>query len=249
MRRTIGFKKWAFMMFDTSSTATYSTRAMSPKLGWLLAGLLIIPTPLLGQDLAQESGQTEVTAETTVPETTTTEVIEEGGKPEKRADALRSDELVIELPAVRANQLSNDEKRKKSERMLTRQRAGLALVTDLTADARARKDIFQLNCVNGKRLQLKGLLKLSQQAANAMFEGMATGTEDVVNHEYTKIAVASQRAVLIVRDAKQCVGEEAIFAGDTTVDIEISSDIPTTDPTLPAAPPLGPSAPPVASGF
>jgi len=179
---------------------------------------------------------------------TQTSVVKEAA-PKSRVDARRADDVALELRAVNASKLSDGEKKTNIETMLSKQRAGLSLVTDLTAVARARKDIVQLNCVNAKRTQLKGLLKLSQQAGSTMFEGMATGASDTVNHEYTKIAVASQRSQMLVTEAKQCVGEEAIFTGDTDVVVEISRDIPTADPTLPAAPPLGPAAPPVASGF
>ena len=224
-------------MFDRSSAKSYRAGAMRPNLGWFLAGIFILPSAAWAQTggAAQPSDNTQVTAE--------------GPAPAKREDAKRSDELAVELRAVNASKLSNDDKKKNTESMLFKQRTGLSLVTDLTADARARKDIVQLNCVNAKRIQLKGLLKLSQQAASTMYEGMATTASDTVNHQYTKIAVASQRAQLLVTEAKQCVGEEAIFAGDTDVTVEISEDIPTSDPTQPAAPPLGPALPPVASGF
>ena len=236
MRKGHGPKGWAFIMFDMSFSATYGAAAMRLQLGWLIAVALTISSTAWAQDSeATGAGSTQVT--------------QQDSKASKRPDAKRSDELSVELKAVNARSLSNDDKKKNVESMLSKQRTGLALVTDLTADARARKDIVQLNCVNAKRTQLKGLLKLSQQAASAMYEGMATATDDTVNHEYTKIAVASQRSQLLVTESKQCVGEEAIFAGDTDVTVEISDDIPQEDPTLPAAPPLGPAAPPVASGF
>ena len=253
-------KGWAFIVFDRRISATYRASAMR-QLGWFLAGILSIPSTVWAQDSSTEP-PTSVQPESSEPaagdaskETPAapaagqTQVTEESPRRAARPDARRSDELGVQLRAVNATKLNDDDKKQNIETMLSKQRRGLALVTDLTADARARKDIVQLNCVNAKRTQLKGLLKLSQQAANTMFEGMATAAEDTVNHEYTKIAVASQRSQLLVTEAKQCVGEEAIFAGDTDVTVEISSDIPTTDPTLPAAPPLGPAAPPVASGF
>ena len=223
------------MVFDSRFSATYRTSAMWGRLGCLIATALFLPSTA-STAYGQSSGTTVTSSAATAA-------------PARRPDARRSDEIAVELRSVNASQLTNDEKKKNVEAMLTRQRGGLALVTDLTSDARARKDIVQLNCVNAKRTQLKGLLKLSQQAATSMYEGMATDTQDTVNHEYTKIAVASQRSQLLVTEAKQCVGEEAIFAGDTDVRVEISADIPQTDPTLPSAPPLGPAAPPVASGF
>ena len=250
-------------MFDRSLGATYTTSTMGPVRGNLFAALItsalstvvaIAPSVALGQQTSSEEaaptpkanseGATEVT-KTRAPDAARATPAERTTRP----DARRSDDRGLTLRSVNASRFTNDQKKVNVEGLLTKQRTGLALVTDLTADARARKDIVQLNCVNAKRTQLKGLLRLSQQAASSMYEGMATAAEDTINHEYTKIAVASQRSQLLVTEAKQCVGEEAIFTGETDVTVEISSDIPTVDPTLPDAPPLGPAAPPVASGF
>lgn len=244
------------MVFDSSSLPPYRATPMRATSGWVLAGLLTISTSAWAQEAWAQEGtpapkaDEAETEQTQVSETETeTEVSQPKAEKPKRPDARRSDDLTVELRSVKASSLTNEEKKLNTETMLSKQRIGLSLVTDLTADARARKDIVQLNCVNTKRTQVKGLLKLSQQAASKMYEGMASGEEDVVNHEYTKVAVASQRSQLTVTEAKQCVGEEAIFAGDTTVDVEIDPNIPIDDPTQPAAAPLGPAAPPVASQF
>ena len=232
-RRT---RRLSVIMFDRNAGATYTRCGMWAR--GMFPTVVALGAVVVGGSLSEAGAQE-----------TTTQVTQEEAPKTERSDAKRSDDVELELRSVDAGKLTNDEKKLNVERLLSRQRLGLSLVTDLTADARSRKDIVQLNCVNAKRTQLKGLLKLSQQAGSTLYEGMATGAEDTVNHEYTKIAVASQRASLLVTEAKQCVGEEAIFAGETDVTVEISADIPTADPTLPAAPPLGPAAPPVASGF
>ncbi len=252
-------------MFDSSSTSTYRAHTMRRMKVQTVRGLMAAVFVAVATNAgAQEQPPTPPTDDPTPTEAPASPAPSSPAEPApsspadpapsskeapSRSDAQRSDELELRLRSVNAGQLTNDEKKVNVEKLLSKQRTGLSEVTDLTAEARARKDIVQLNCVNAKRTQLKGLLKLSQQAASSLYEGMATGAEDTVNHEYTKIAVASQRAQLLGSEAKQCVGEEAIFAGDTDVTVEIDDSIPVDDPTLPAAPPLGPAAPPVASGF
>jgi hypothetical protein len=150
---------------------------------------------------------------------------------------------------IDAANITDAEKKVRAERMIGDARKSLARATELLQEARNAKDIVQLNCVNEKLTQIKGLLRLSEKASVQMYEAMAKGAQDVVNHEYTKIAVAGQKTQLLRTEAEQCVGELSVYTGDTEVQVEISDDIPQTDPTLPIAPPPGPGTPPVASAF
>lgn len=171
------------------------------------------------------------------------------GAEARRADAIREEEARLQLGDIDPARLTLPQKRDRSERMLTEQRGSLARGVDLLQQARAAKDIVQMNCVNEKLTQIKGLLRLSEQASVLMFDAMAKGTEDVVNHEFSKIAVAHQKSMLLRAEAEQCVGELSIYTGDTEVTVEIDETIPVTDPTQPIPPPPGPDVPPVASGF
>lgn len=143
------------------------------------------------------------------------------------------------------------EKKDRVEKMVGEQRKTLARVTEILAGARASKDIVQLNCVNEKLTQVKGLLKISEQASLQMYEAIASAANDLVNHEYTKVVVAHQKSQVLRAEAEQCVGENSVYSGDTSVDVEIDDGGGGFggDPTTAAAPPPGPAVPPVASTF
>lgn len=169
-------------------------------------------------------------------------------KGKERDDAKRSDASPA-IGGVDAQALSLQEKQRRVEESLSDLRDALRRVTDILAEARSSKDIVQLNCVNEKLTQLKGLLKISEDASVKMYDAIASGTEDVINHEFTKIVVAHQKGMALRAEAEQCVGELSVYSGDTDITVEIDEDIPENDPTTPTPPPPGPVVPPVASAF
>lgn len=149
--------------------------------------------------------------------------------------------------AADSAKLTAEEKKSRTEQMLKEMRGAHKRATEILAEARNKKDIVQLNCVNEKLRQIKGLLKISEQASVKMYEGIAGGTDDVVNHEFTKMAVAHQKALILRAEADQCVGESTIYAGETEVEVEVSKTL-SGDPTKSKVPPLVPDYPGVGSG-
>lgn len=145
--------------------------------------------------------------------------------------------------------LSDDEKREKAEAMLQDNRAALARGSTVLAEARAAKDVVQLNCVNEKLTQIKGLLKISEEGSAHMYEGIASGLADVVNHEFTKLSVAHQKVAVLRAELDQCVGESSVYTGETEVDVVVDEEGQQTDPTkTPPAEPA-PEMPAVSSTF
>jgi hypothetical protein len=80
-----------------------------------------------------------------------------------------------------------------------------------------------------------------------MYEALASNQDDVVNHEFTKMAVAHQKVLILRAEADQCVGESTIYAGETEVEVEVAPEIREGDPTETEPPPIAPGVPPVAS--
>lgn len=222
-----------FSTFDTNSTATYRAARMSAFLPKLLVGSLVIGSAL---SLSVEAGAQS----------------EDGETPDTSVQALPEG---IDEPQLRdtldPSKVSVDDKREKVESKLVDQRSTLGRVVQILAEARSTKDIVQLNCVNEKLIQVKGLLKISEKASLEMYEAIASGADDLINHEYTKVVVAHQKSQVLRAEAEQCVGESSIYSGDTDVDVEIDSDDGSGggDPTTDAAPPPGPAVPPVSSTF
>ena len=220
--------------FDTAASPSYvggTMRRLAIALG--LSALLVVP----GSAFSQDDPKPE--------ETPPPPPAEETVKPE-RQDAVRSD-APYSIGGVDAAGVPTEEKQSRVEGMLAEQRQIMARVTNLLKEARSAKDIVQLNCINEKLTQIKGLLKISENASVKMYEAISGNQEDIINHEFTKITVAHQRCVTLGAEAEQCVGEIAVYTGQTEVTVEIDEDITEDDPTQP--PPVGPAPiiPPIAS--
>jgi hypothetical protein len=148
-----------------------------------------------------------------------------------------------------ASSLSHEEKKQRAEAMLAEMRQALQRATEILGEARAAKDVVQLNCVNEKLVQIKGLLKIGEQSSVRMYEAMAAAADDVINHEYTKLAVAHQKTTILRAEADQCVGENTIYTGETEIEVEIDPALQQGDPTATPFPDLAPETPEVTTAF
>ncbi len=217
--------------FDSGPGSTYQAGPMRDQLipsRWILAVLIALPTTALAQGEEKAPEAASVSA--------------------ARDDAKRSDAELTRLGEIDPGKLTTPQKQQQTETMLSEMRSALARGTELLKEARAAKDIVQLNCVNEKLTQVKGLVRLAEQSSVGLYEASANGVDDAINHEYTKIAVAHQKVKMLRGESELCVGEKSIYSGETEVLVEIDDNIPQIDPTVPIAPPPGPSSPPVASG-
>ena len=164
---------------------------------------------------------------------------------DRQSEAVR--ELAEDDSLSEAASLSNEEKRTRSEKMLSEIREAMTRATNILGEARNAKDVVQLNCVNDKLTQIKGLLKIAEQSSVRMYEAMAETAQDVVNHEFTKMAVAHQKSVILRSEADQCVGENSIYTGDTEIEVEVDPTLQEGDPTATPFPEVAPATPEVAS--
>lgn len=152
-------------------------------------------------------------------------------------------------PAVaKAEALPPDpEKLQRSNDYLVQMRQALKAVISKLEEARASKDVVKLNCVNERLTNIKGLLRISEQADIGLQEAVAKKEAQSADHEYTKVTIARQKIEQLKAEAEQCVGMLAFETGPTEVTVEVPADLPQTDPTQ--SPPPGPvvTRPPPAS--
>ncbi len=130
---------------------------------------------------------------------------------------------------------------------LDRMRLLVKQVAGRLEDARKEKDIVKLNCVNEKLAQIKGLLKMSEQAKAAAQQGMSRRDESA-EADLRKVGVAREKADKLGTEAEECAGQLA-FAADqkTVVEVEQPTDLPDPDKVTGEPPPPIISRPPPAS--
>ena len=144
---------------------------------------------------------------------------------------------------------SDRQKLDQADEQLDRMRQAVKAVSGRLEVAREEKDIVKLNCVNEKLAQIKGLLKVSEQAKATAQEAM-TRRDESASAELQKIGVAQEKTDKLRSEAEQCIGQLA-FAVDrrTVVEVEQPKDLPDQDLTSGEPPPPVLSRPPPASRY
>jgi hypothetical protein len=102
-------------------------------------------------------------------------------------------------------------------------------LTSLQSSARESRDIIKLNCVNDKLLQVKQLLNIAESARVSLSGAISGRNEGDRYHQYTVITVSAEKARALRDEAEACVGEELVFRGRASIDVD-APDI-ADDPT------------------
>ncbi len=146
-----------------------------------------------------------------------------------------SEEPVLFAPASEyAEEVPDEEKLSRSKAALERMRAALAQVLKYLGEAREERDVVKLNCVNEKLTAIKGLLKISEQAQTSLLEFIARRNVEAAVHKFDMIMIAKRKIDQLLGESEGCIGEMAVYVGDTQVEVEITGvgdDDPTQDIT------------------
>jgi hypothetical protein len=122
--------------------------------------------------------------------------------------------------------LTDAEKLEKSAEHLARMKAAMKQVLARVEEARNEKDVVKLNCVNEKLTQIKGLLKVAEQADISLHEAVSANDEGAES-EYAKIGIARTKVEALRTDSEQCIGQLAYIVDEkTTVEVQQPSDLP-----------------------
>lgn len=131
---------------------------------------------------------------------------------------------------VEGANLTNEEKLERAAAEIEAMKEALRQALERLQDAREKKDIIQINCVNEKLSAIKGLLKIAEQAEVSLREAAVRKDEDLVLHEYTKISIAAARVENFRVEVEGCVGELSQYTGQTVVEASIDPEIRSDDP-------------------
>jgi len=136
----------------------------------------------------------------------------------------------------------------KADKDIVDMRQVLKQVLQRVADARAENDIVKLNCVNEKLVQIKGLLKVAEQADIGLQEDVAR-KDSGAEAESEKIGIARNKVDQMRAETEECVGQLAYVVDEATrVEVETPSDLPenatyTPPPIMIRPPPASPILP------
>jgi hypothetical protein len=151
--------------------------------------------------------------------------------------------------AAKGPTFSDPEKLEKADESISRMKTFLKQVLGRLEDARNERDVVKLNCINEKLTQMKGLLKVSEQADISLQEAVAKHDEGT-EAEFSKIAIAKVKVDQLRTEAEECIGQLAFIVDErTTVEVEQPKDVTNRDVTRREPPPPPVVRPPAASKF
>lgn len=161
--------------------------------------------------------------------------------------ALAAGPVLAQTP--KSSGLSGPEMLDKADKDIVQMKAVLKQVLARLEDARGEKDIVKLNCVNEKLTQIKGLLKVAEQADIGLQEAVAR-KDDGAESDSAKIGIARTKVDHLRAESEECVGQLAYVVDERTqVEVEVPKDLPQGDPTNWSPPPPVMVRPPPASTF
>lgn len=144
--------------------------------------------------------------------------------------------------------VSDPDKLLQSSEALSRIRQVLRESLAKLEEARNTRDVVKLNCVSEKLTQIKGLLRIAEQADVALQEAVARQETAAADHEFMKVTIARQKVDQLRTETEECIGQIAFKTDEKQqVDVQEPSYLPDYDPSNPPAPPLVITRPPPAS--
>lgn len=135
----------------------------------------------------------------------------------------------------KGSQIPDQEKMSRSTEDLSAMRKLLQEVLKKLEQARESKDVVKLNCVNEKLTQIKGLIRIAEQADIGLQEAIAKREASSAQHEFTKVDIANDKVRQLRAEAEECIGLSVFEVGQTEVKVEVPQGLPALDPTVPIA--------------
>ena len=149
-----------------------------------------------------------------------------------QAPAGGADPLGADAGLSRQVTLSPAEMTAQADGHQARLETGRTVVAKQLAEARQQRDVVKTLCLNDKLNQLDVAMRNAQERRSSLDLALKRGDQDSAGHELTIMTVLRQRADQLTSEANQCVGEEAGFVGDSSVNMTVEG-VPDEDAEIP----------------
>jgi hypothetical protein len=132
----------------------------------------------------------------------------------------------------------------------TRMDQSTTTVRSALEQARAARDVVKTLCLNDKLNQIDVATRSGKDRATTLQSAVSGRDRDRARHEFMILQVLKDRVEQLVKEANQCIGEEAGFIGESQVSLQIDPNIPDNntdqlgdDPEIISEPPVLASPP------
>lgn len=145
--------------------------------------------------------------------------------------------------------LSDREKAEEAVRTIAAMREVLSQVNRKVEEARSERDALRLNCVNERRSEIAGLVKVAELSLEELRAAAKERQPEAVDHEYGKIRISRAKVDGLRVEADKCIGLLAWYDGDEVKVVVVDDNADTRDFDPTRAMPVAPTTyrPPVAS--
>jgi hypothetical protein len=126
--------------------------------------------------------------------------------------------------------LSPQEQLATADADMARMEQGRSVIRRALMEAREKRDVVKTLCLNDKLTQMNVAITSAQERRDALAGAVKRGDADLATHEFTILSVLRQRTDQLSAEANQCIGEEAGFVGQSSVEVSIE-DLPEEDPS------------------
>jgi hypothetical protein len=133
---------------------------------------------------------------------------------------------------------------------ITRMDQSVTTVRAALEQARAARDVVKTLCLNDKLNQIDVASRSGKDRATTLSAAVTGRDKDRARHEFMILQVLKDRVEQLVKEANQCIGEEAGFIGESQVSLTIDPNIPDNntdqlgnDPEIISEPPVLASPP------
>lgn len=152
------------------------------------------------------------------------------------AAAQPSDEVprppVAEVQASQDVELTPQQQLEKGNEYLSGMERDATSVRRMLEEARAARDVVKVLCLNDKLSQMNVANRSAKDRLEALSTAAGRNDVDRARHEFTVLDVLKERVATLNSEAKQCIGEETGFVGDTAVSVDVDPNIPDVDPDV-----------------
>ena len=128
-------------------------------------------------------------------------------------------------------QLAPQEQLAEANRIATSMESVRGVISRDLAEAREQRDVVKTLCLNDKLNQIDVAIRSATERKGALEAAVERSDADLASHEFTILGVLDQRAEQLDAEAKQCIGKEVGFVGESSVTVDIDPNLPPVDPT------------------
>jgi hypothetical protein len=152
-----------------------------------------------------------------------------------------------DIQAPREVDLPPEEQTSRAKQYVLQMDQSTTTVRTMLDQARAARDVVKSLCLNDKLNQVDVATRSAKDRATTLQSAVDGKDKDRARHEFMILQVLKDRIDQLVKEANQCIGEEAGFIGESQVSVDIDPNIPDNNPSQLGADPEVVSEPPVLS--